>query len=113
MKKKILTMIALGAITISSCHTYQVLGFQYDKENGTACPSPVYVGTMGKIVSSSTTLGSNGKPITEYNQESLTLYQLLSDARQKYGADVTIQNVRWDMRNKTRISVIYDVIKCK
>lgn len=106
-------MIALGAITISSFNTYQVLGFQYDKQNGIACYSPVYVGAMGKIVSSSTTPGSYGKPITEYNQESLTLYQLLSDARQKYGADVTIQNVRWDIKNKTRISAIYDVINCK
>jgi hypothetical protein len=37
----------------------------------------------------------------------------LAVAKKKYGEDVTIQNVRWDVKNKKNISAIFDVIKCK
>jgi hypothetical protein len=49
--------------------------------------------------------------ITE--QRNLTLFNLLAVAKKKYGEDVTIQNVRWDMKNKKNISAIFDVVKCK
>ena len=45
----------------------------------------------------------------------MTLATLLNDAKVKYGNDVTIQNVRWDLLTDkvTKVSVVYDVIKCK
>ena len=46
--------------------------------------------------------------------ESLTMYNLLYDARVAHGNDVTIQNIRYDLKNgKKKVSVVYDVIKCK
>ena len=56
---------------------------------------------------------SDGYSIPSFNQQRLTLVSLLSDARVKYGEEVTIHNIRWDITNKKKkTGVIYDVIKC-
>jgi hypothetical protein len=65
----------------------------------------------GILTTLSTTLKVN-EVSTSYDEESISLYNLLADAKAKYGNEVTIQNLRWDMKNKKRISVVYDVIKC-
>lgn len=95
--------IIVALLTMQSCTTatYSVTTTQQDSYYGPSCPNPTYVATMSKTA-------------TKYNQKSLTLEQLLQDARKSYGQDITIQNVRWDTKNKSeKESVIYDVIKCK
>ena len=105
MKKKLQLFAAASVIMLLvSCNTsrYMVATFSPDGGNGTACPAPTYIATVSK------TAGT-------YSQETLTLASLLKDAKAAYGNDVTIQNVRWDVLSDkiTRVSVIYDVVKCK
>jgi hypothetical protein len=112
MDKRVLYLCALMLSTlILSCDTYKVnqrmlLGQEINHEDmyGQACPHPTYIATMGVDATTTDT-------ITE--QRNLTLYNLLAVAKKKYGEDITIQNVRWDMKNKKNISAIFDVIKCK
>lgn len=110
----------MALITVTSCKTYTVLNEPNTTTYGNSCPNPEYVGTMSKavknvkVVSTPTSGGENKySTVATIDQESISLYNLLSDAREKYGDNVTIHNVRWDMANKKRISVVYDVIKCK
>ena len=77
-------------------------------ENGKACPNPTYVATLSKSVQEVRTEG------VFYNQEELTLVSLLRDAKKVYGDDVTIQNIRWDLRDgREKTGAIFDVVKCK
>jgi hypothetical protein len=110
---KIISVLSFAFLTIiiTSCDTYKVaqrtiLHREYDHEDmyGQACPNPTYIATMGVDATTTDT-------ITE--QRNLTLFNLLAVAKKKYGEEVTIQNVRWDMKNKKNISAIFDVIKCK
>jgi hypothetical protein len=117
MKKIILVFICIAFIT--SCNTYSVVIEPNSNTYGIACPHPTYLGTMSKsakLTVPETTLPisleSKNSSISYYKQESISLFTLLDDARAKYGFEATIQNVRWDMKNKKRISVVYDVIKC-
>jgi hypothetical protein len=103
----------------TACNTYSVVVEHNSNTFGIACPHPTYIGTMSKsanftgiLTTLSTSLETKNSTSTSYNQESISLYNLLADARAKFGNEVTIQNVRWDMKNKKRISVVYDVIKC-
>lgn len=106
MKKNIkFLFIIVTLLTIQSCNRYNVTTFQPETNNGAACTNPTYIATCSKTATGAT-------------QFSLTLEQLLQDAKASYGQDVTIQNVRWDVegaklfsRNK-KVSAIYDVIKC-
>jgi len=104
MKKIYLLLFCFGIILLFSCNTskYLVSTFSPDGGNGTACPAPIYIATVSKDAG-------------VYNQEALTLASLLKDAKAAYGSDVTIQNVRWDVLSDkvTKVSVIYDVVKCK
>jgi hypothetical protein len=113
MKQLILVFICIAFIT--SCNTYSVVIEHNSNTFGTACSHPTYLGTMGKSAKFTSEIknstSSTFVPITN-DQESISLYNLLNDARAKYGNEVTIQNLRWDMKNKKRISVVYDVIKC-
>lgn len=112
MKTKLTIIISFFFIIIfSGCDTYSVYQrslMQKDASQedmyGAACPSPTYVATMGIDATSSDSIIS---------QEKLTLYNMLNAAKKKYGEDVTIQNVRWDKKNKKNISAIFDVVKCK
>jgi len=117
--KKITLFFLCYVLFTTACNTYSVIIEPNTNTYGTACAHPAYVGTMSKsgksmnLVSVPTSAGaSKTSTISTYNQESISLYNLLVDARAKYGNDVTIQNVRWDKLNKKRISVVYDVIKC-
>ena len=126
MWKSILLRTTL--ILITSCSTYDYQRFNGENVNSAACPNPEYVSTIAKsaVIFESTKerLLGNGKTakVTEeyskkYDPESLTLYNLLKDARAINGNDVTIQNIRYDVRNgklrSKRVSVIYDVVRCK
>lgn len=113
MKKLIANplLLLVAVAMISGCTTYSVSQRNLqNKDNnhedlyGISCPNPIYVATMGfNGVTSDTTV----------SEEKLTLYNLLYEAKKKYGNEVTIQNVRWDQKNKRNISAIFDVIKCK
>ena len=113
--KKISLFLFSCILFTTACNTYSVVVEHNSNTFGTACSQPVYLGTMSKSAKSlSETKNSTSStfvPITN-DQESISLYNLLADAKAKYGNEVTIQNLRWDMKNKKRISVVYDVIKC-
>lgn len=47
-----------------------------------------------------------------FSQQSLTLAEILKFTKSKKGDDISIQNLKWDIRNGKRISAIYDVVKC-
>ena len=92
---------------------YTVRTFQPDQINGSDCPSPIYVATMSISREEATYSAEEGVSI-KFNQGSMTLVSLLENARKKYGEDVTIHNIRWDIKNgKKKTGAIYDVIKCK
>jgi hypothetical protein len=97
------TILVFVFFALSSCSRYSVLVLN-DANYGAACPNPIYIATMSRTA-------------TNYNQEALTLASMLDEARTKYGSDVTIQNIRWDVATSngkpTKVSAIYDVIKCK
>ena len=115
--KKIIVKVGMFVIVIaimSSCSKYSVITILNDQNNGSSCPNPKYIATMSKTSLIITEGIEGGRPTVLFNQESLTLVSLLLDARKKYGEEVTIQNVRWDIKNgKKKTGVIYDVIKCK
>lgn len=120
MKRKILKLFCMSLVlaSLQSCSKlYTVDTFQPDTINGSDCPNPIYVGTMAKKVSVVTNISSDGIKQTASDPLSMTLYTLLQEAREKYDQDVTIHNVRWDIekskKKSKKISVIYDVIKCK
>ncbi len=104
--KKIISysFLLIAVMLLFSCNTnkYLVSTFAPDGGNGSACPAPIYIATVSKAAG-------------VYSQDALTLAELLKDAKTAYGNDVTIQNVPWDVLadKVTRVSVIYDVVKCK
>jgi len=106
-------MFAIAIIILSSCNNYYTVAtFQPDQNNGSNCPNPIYIATMSKSAEVMVKT-SDGYSIPSFNQQRLTLVSLLSDARVKYGEEVTIHNIRWDIKNKKKkTGVIYDVIKC-
>jgi len=102
---------SLVVILVSSCSTYDYKRFDGETANGngSACANPQYVSTISK---SAVVFQPNAPK--KYMPESLTMYNLLYDARVAHGNDVTIQNIRYDLKNgKKKVSVVYDVIKCK
>lgn len=109
MKKLILiTIVAL----ISSC-TLKVQKSLVNKDinhedlYGTSCTNPIYIGTMGLK-----SLKKEG-PMTFEDESQLSLFNILISAQEKYGKDITIQNIKYDVKNGRKVSVIFDVIKCK
>jgi len=83
---------------------------------GPDCPTPIYVATMsrtGKVVITNNERDGFMKRII-LDQSDFTLVSLLEYARGAHGKDVTIHNVRWDIKNgKKKTGVIFDVVKCK
>jgi hypothetical protein len=47
-----------------------------------------------------------------FSQQSLTLAEILKFTKAKKGDDISIQNLKWDIKNGKRISAVYDVVKC-
>ena len=111
MKKTILSIIVV--CSLMSCTTWNVTqmnSFNKNSEDmyGPACPNPIYVTTMGvKEIGEHLSLTWND------SDSGLSIYNLLLEAKKKYGNDVTIQNIKWDRRNKSNVSAIFDVIKCR
>ena len=114
MKKINFVFFTTLTLFIFGCKSnYTVSTFQPDQINGSDCPAPIYVATMS-ISSGEVNYNAEGNGSFKFNQESMTLVSLLENARKKYGEDVTIHNIRWDIKNgKKKTGVIYDVIKCK
>ena len=111
MKRKILNSVMFVVIlsTIISCNRYTITTFQPDQKNGSACPDPIYIATMGLSAEH-----TSEDSVIFFKQERMTLVSLLEEAKKKYGNEVTIHNIRWDVKNgKKKTGVIYDVIKCK
>ena len=103
MKKVLYSLSFLSLLSIS-CARYDVNRVNWEKLGPSACPSPTYIATMAKSAVENGVL--NGKRIT--------LFELYNDARNIHGPDVTIQNIRYDVKvGKGKTSVIFDVVKCK
>lgn len=102
--KKILLFIVV-ATTLSSCKALRgTESFTEAQSYGKCCEHPTYVATIGKEA---------GVLNGARTSSGLRLAVLLKDAQEKFGADVTISNVRWDLQNGSRKSVVYDVVRCK
>ena len=112
--KGALSLFALGfLISETSCSSYSITkSLNGDGGYGNYCSNPQYVATMYKaynIVKSD----SSATFITLPSYD-LQITTLLKDARKVYGQDVTINNLRFDVKNgKKKVGVVYDVIKCK
>ena len=103
MKKVLYSLSFLSLLSIS-CARYDVNRVNWENLGPSACPSPTYIATMAK----SAVVNGSVYP------EKITLFELYNDARVIHGTDVTIQNIRYDVKNgKKKVSVIFDVVKCK
>jgi len=124
LKKRILTRESIGVMrrliflsmiawaTVSSCR-YSAPVYQSDRVYGVTCPAPVYVATMAFSAKQETTTNFGNK-IIAIDEGSLTMVALLAMAKEKYGDDVMIDNLRWDMKSRKHPSgVIFDVLRCK
>lgn len=121
LRNVVVTLI--GQLLLNTgCSTYSVVVEPNSNTYAPACASPVYLSTQGKTIRSvssvksyspSSVSSTSTAVVTLSDGENISMYNLLVDAKAKFGEDVTIQNVRWDFKNKKRISVIYDVIKCR
>ena len=102
--KKVITIIAIVAL-FSSCKALRgVESLTETQAYGNSCEHPTYIATISKDADMVSGVYASG---------TLRLSSLVKEAQTKYGADVTISNVRWDLQNGKRRSVVYDVIKCK
>lgn len=103
MKKSLL--IVSSILLLGSCAKMRSIETHLPEQSyGQACPKPEYVATIWRDAD------NRGGA---YISSSIRLANLVKEAQEKYGKDVTIQNVRWDLQNGKRRSVVYDVIKCK
>jgi hypothetical protein len=103
MKNVILIMAVVSAL--SSCKA--VRGTETVKrapDYGNSCEHPSYVASVTREADM---VGG------AYASGTLRLAVLLKEAQAKFGNDVTITNIYWDIQNGKRRSVIYDVVKCK
>lgn len=114
MKKTFTFLLTISiASFLTSCVSYSVSQRALHHKDvmsedmyGQSCPSPIYIATLGASAYDST-------PESLIFEKKITLYSLLNIAQEKYGKDVTIQNIRYDKRNRKNVSVIFDVIRCK
>jgi len=116
MKKVILSLSIISSLFIlGSCSSYTVKTFQPDQMNGSDCPTPIYVATMSRTETFiGTVTGTEARSLYKTDQREFTLVSLLEVARKTHGMDVTIHNVRWDVKNgKKKTGVIFDVVRCK
>lgn len=103
MKKYILLFLAILGIT--SCTQMRSIETNLESQGyGKACEHPVYIATVARDADQ---MGG------VLNSVSLRLAVLVREAQAKYGNDATVENVRWDLQNGKRRSVVYDVVKCK
>ena len=109
--KRLVTMCALCSI-LASCIAPKGIETHIESQNyGNSCENPSYIATIAKE-GNSPLKDSDGMYGTSSDIK-LTLANLVKEAQKRFGDDVTIANVRWDLENGKRKSVVYDVIKCK
>ena len=94
MKKYL--VIGLIAIIFAGCAVPTTTdSFFQEKNYGEHCPNPKFVASV------------------YLNGINMKLYQCLQVAKEKYGDDVSINNVHWDIGKGIKRGVIFDVVKCK
>ena len=90
MKK--IFIISILALGFSSCKTtYET--FTQDEKYGNHCPNPILVESV-------------------FCKEYMTLAGALEWSKTKYGNDVSIINMHWDVFSGVRHSSIFDVVRC-
>jgi hypothetical protein len=109
--KKVNYLLALIVVFFSSCATYNYQTTSSDEAFAKVyCKNPEYIATITYI------------PFLNLQPSALTISMLTSDAQTKYGKDVTVSNIRWDIETSTafffftsvqKVGATYDVIKCK
>lgn len=110
MKKPFFLLFILGMF-LASCSIYRIEGSSIERDTiyGQVCETPTYVATMG--LEPTVVYDAYGNAISTGKY---TLLDCLNAAQEKFGNEVTIVNVRWDIKNKgKRKSAIFDVVKCK
>jgi hypothetical protein len=118
MKKTIVTLLLFSSLALSQgCKPYNVIAFTQDEVYGSSCPSPTYITTMYFTGSIKNIKDENGFESLRLvaSEEDFTLSNLLKMAKEKHGQDVTISNIRWDVKGKKqkKVGVVFDVIKCR
>ena len=113
IKLLILLITICGMSVIHSCQVARSVESVESKSYGMACPSPIYIATVAKEATLDLARLKYEPDNPVISSGSLSLVSLFREAQAKYGSDVTIQNVRWDIKNGKRYAVLYDVIKCK
>ena len=98
-------LVILTSIFFSACATshYNETSIAMDQPQagyGVACPTPKYIATESAYSSRT------------FSASHLSVAELLVQAKEKYGSNVTIQNIHWDLLNGIRVSATYDVITC-
>lgn len=109
--KRISLVLSIVVVLFTSCAVYRVEASRIETDTiyGEVCENPTYVATIA--LEPDATFDAYGNRITTGNY---TLKDCLDAAQEKFGNEVTIVNVRWDIKNKgKRKSAIFDVIRCK
>jgi hypothetical protein len=107
--------LSSGAL-FQGCSPYGIAVFSQDEFYGSSCPAPIYVATMSHQGKSTTFKDYQGNEVVgfSFDASDFTLVNILKIAKEKYGQDVTISNIRYDVKGKkkNRKGVIFDVIRC-
>ena len=130
--KKLNYLLALIVIFLSSCATYNYQTTSSDEAFAKVyCKNPEYKGTVVakvydvKIINKTYAVDTGEyveSTFDTYKPIDLTISSLTLEAQSKFGKDVTISNVRWDIETSTaffiftsvqKVGATYDVIKCK
>jgi hypothetical protein len=105
----ILLSLLFLLISLHSCSVYSISDskLENDKIYGLVCPNPKYLATIAFEPEAK----KDGYGEVSLNSN-YTMKDCLDFAKKRHGNEVSIVNIRWDMRNSKRISAIFDVVKC-
>jgi len=108
MMKKILFVLSIFGLF--GCHSYTIVTENvHDTDSLLAyCENAVFVASDFIDVSTAPSRTNNVDP-----QSLMTIARVLKFAKAKYGEDVTVVNLRYDMKDKKKnVSVTFDVVRC-
>jgi hypothetical protein len=129
--KKLNCLLVLIVLFLSSCASYDI---QTDIQTTSSdeaftkvyCKNPEYLETKTlivgelrreKVTSEKFNQNQTGDVLdwVKITPKDLTISQIISNIQSKYGKDVTISNLRWDIEkfSKVKIGATFDIIRCK
>jgi hypothetical protein len=124
--KKLNNLLVLIVLFLSSCAIYDIQTTTSDEAfTKVYCKNPEYLETKTlivgelrreKITSEKFNQNQNGDVLdwVRITPKDLTISEITSYIQSKFGKDVTISNLRWDIeRPSKKIGATFDVIRCK